>query len=290
MAGWVPAAALRRQLVLRRKFSASGFLPDVRRYGVTFFNYVGKPLTYILATPERPDDADNPLKLAFGNEGAEHDLERFATRFGCKVADAYGSTEGSVAIQRVPGQPPGALGLGQPGTVILDPATGTEKPPARFDANGRLAERRRVHRRDRERAERAELRGLLEEPGGERGARARAARTGRATSATATSGLPLLRGPRLRLAARRRRELRGRARRADPGAARAGRAGRGLRGARRRGGRPGDGGAHAAPGRALRAGGFAALPRRAARPRHEAGAALRAHRDRAAEHARPTRS
>ena len=31
--------------VLRRRFSASGFLPDVRKYGVTFFNYVGKPLT-----------------------------------------------------------------------------------------------------------------------------------------------------------------------------------------------------------------------------------------------------
>jgi fatty-acyl-CoA synthase len=134
----VPAVHCGATLAMRRKFSASGFLADVRKYGVTFFNYVGKPLTYILATPERPDDADNPLKLAFGNEAAEHDLERFAKRFGCQVADAYGSTEGSVAIQRVPGQPAGALGIGQPGTVILDPETGQEKPPARFDANGRL--------------------------------------------------------------------------------------------------------------------------------------------------------
>ena len=138
MAGWVPALHCGATLALRRRFSASGFLADVRRYGVTFFNYVGKPLTYILATPERPDDADNTLKLAFGNEGAEHDLERFAKRFGCGVADAYGSTEGSVSITRVPGQPAGALGIGQPGTVILDPETGVEKPPARFDASGRL--------------------------------------------------------------------------------------------------------------------------------------------------------
>jgi fatty-acyl-CoA synthase len=138
MAGWAPAVHSGATMVFRRRFSASRFLPDVRKYGITFFNYVGKPLTYILATPEQPGDADNTLKLAFGNEAAEHDLERFAKRFGCKVADAYGSTEGSVAIQRVPGQPPGALGMGQPGTVILDPATGKEKPPARFDANGRL--------------------------------------------------------------------------------------------------------------------------------------------------------
>jgi fatty-acyl-CoA synthase len=125
-------------MVLRRKFSASGFLPDVREYGITFFNYVGKPLTYILATPERSDDARNTLKVAFGNEAAEHDLERFARRFGCTVADAYGSTEGSVAIGRVPGQPAGSLGMGQPGTLILDPETGNEKPPARFDIEGRL--------------------------------------------------------------------------------------------------------------------------------------------------------
>jgi fatty-acyl-CoA synthase len=138
MAGWVPAVHCGATMVFRRRFSASGFLPDVRRYGITFFNYVGKPLTYILATPETPDDTDNTLEMAFGNEGAPHDLERFARRFGCAVADAYGSTEGSVAIARVTGQPAGALGVGQPGTVILDSETGTEKPPARFDAKGRL--------------------------------------------------------------------------------------------------------------------------------------------------------
>jgi len=138
MAGWVPALHAGATLVMRRRFSASGFLADVRRHGVTFFNYVGKPLTYILATPEQPDDADNPLRVAFGNEGAPHDLERFAKRFGCRVLDAYGSTEGAVSIQRVPEMPAGALGLGQPGTVILDPETGAEKPPAEFDAAGRL--------------------------------------------------------------------------------------------------------------------------------------------------------
>ena len=46
------------------RFSALGFLPDVRRAGATYFNYVGKPLAYILATPEQPDDADNPLVRA----------------------------------------------------------------------------------------------------------------------------------------------------------------------------------------------------------------------------------
>ena len=138
MAGWAPAVFIGATIVLRRKFSASGFLPDVRKYGVTVFNYVGKPLTYVLATPERPDDANSTLRLAFGNEAADHDLERFAKRFGCAVIDAYGSTEGAVSIGRVPGMPAGSLGVGMPGTVILNPETGQETPIARFDANGRL--------------------------------------------------------------------------------------------------------------------------------------------------------
>ena len=139
MAGLGPALAAGARIALRRRFSASGFLPDVRRYGVTYMNYVGKPLSYILATPERPDDADNPLRIAFGNEGAEHDLERFAKRFGCQVVDAYGSTEGGIAVQRSPDMPRGALGMGLPGTVVLDPDTGAECPRARFDSQGRLA-------------------------------------------------------------------------------------------------------------------------------------------------------
>lgn len=138
MAGWAPAVFAGATIVLRRKFSASGFLPDVRKYGVTYFNYVGKPLTYVLATPEQPDDANNTLRLAFGNEAADHDLERFSKRFGCTVIDAYGSTEGAVSIGRVPGMPAGSLGVGVPGTVILNSATGAETPVARFDANGKL--------------------------------------------------------------------------------------------------------------------------------------------------------
>jgi fatty-acyl-CoA synthase len=138
MAGWAPALAGGATSALRRKFSASGFLPDVRRFGVTYFNYVGKPLSYILATPEQPDDADNPLRLVFGNEAADLDIERFSQRFGCPVIDSYGSTEGGAIVQRTPDMPAGALGRGGEGVTVLDPETGQETPPARFDADGRL--------------------------------------------------------------------------------------------------------------------------------------------------------
>ncbi|MBV8461761.1 MAG: AMP-binding protein, partial [Acidimicrobiales bacterium] len=138
MAGWAPALAAGATAALRRRFSASQFLPDVRRFGVTYFNYVGKPLSYVLATPEQPDDADNPLRRVFGNEAAADDVGRFATRFGCRVQDAYGSTEGGASVTRTPDTPRGALGRALPGTIVCDPETGEECPRATFDANGRL--------------------------------------------------------------------------------------------------------------------------------------------------------
>lgn len=63
VAGWGIAVAGGATMV-PAKFSASQFLDDVRRYYVTYANYVGKPLAYVLATPPRPDDADNTLRVA----------------------------------------------------------------------------------------------------------------------------------------------------------------------------------------------------------------------------------
>ncbi|WP_372452864.1 long-chain-fatty-acid--CoA ligase FadD17 [Mycolicibacterium xanthum] len=129
MAGWAPAVAAGASIVLRRKFSASQFIGDVRRFGATYANYVGKPLSYILATPERPDDADNPLRVAYGNEGAPRDLSRFASRFGVEVVDGFGSSEGGVAIARTPDTPEGALGPLADGVAIVDVDTGAPCPP-----------------------------------------------------------------------------------------------------------------------------------------------------------------
>jgi fatty-acyl-CoA synthase len=140
MAGWGPAlmAGATFALPTSGRFSASGFLPEVRAAGATYFNYVGKPLAYILATPEQPDDADNPLIRAFGNEGSADDVARFAERFAVSVTDAYGSTEGGATVARTPDTPPGALGRAPEGTVVLNAATGEECPPAVFDDQGRL--------------------------------------------------------------------------------------------------------------------------------------------------------
>jgi fatty-acyl-CoA synthase len=137
-AGWAPALYVGATIALRRRFSASQFLPDVRRFGVTYFNYVGKPLSYILATPERHDDGENTLVRVLGNEASPHDISRFAERFGAEVADNYGSTEGGVTVMRSADQPPGALGRLPEGARVVDSETRAPRARARFDDARRL--------------------------------------------------------------------------------------------------------------------------------------------------------
>jgi len=135
--GWAPSIVVGASVGLARKFSASGWLPSIRHYGSTYFNYTGKPLAYLLAQPEHPDDAENPLRIAFGNEGSPQVVAEFARRFGVEVIDAYGATEGGVAVNRDAEHRDGALGLAGPGVKVVD-EDGTEKPPAQLGADGRL--------------------------------------------------------------------------------------------------------------------------------------------------------
>jgi len=129
MAGWAPAVAAGASIALRRKFSASQFFPDVRRFGATYANYVGKPMSYILATAPRPDDANNPLRIMYGNEGAPRDINRFAARFGVTVVDGFGSSEGGVSIARTPDTPEASLGPLTDDLSILDTETGEPCQP-----------------------------------------------------------------------------------------------------------------------------------------------------------------
>jgi fatty-acyl-CoA synthase len=123
-------------LALTRRFSKTRFLDDVRRHGATLFNYVGSPLAYVMDTPARPDDAENPLRLAYGNEGPRQYLDAFARRFGCRVLDSYGASECGVSFTRQDGDPPGSLGTAG-GVAILNDR-GEDCPPARLDAAGRV--------------------------------------------------------------------------------------------------------------------------------------------------------
>lgn len=140
MLNLAPAMAVGATVALTRKFSASRFADDVHRYGVTFVNYVGRALSYVLSRPEEPRDRSSTLELAFGTEASETDVARFSERFGCEVMEGYGSSEGVFRIVRTPETPSGALGVAAAGAEVrvLDEATGLECPRAVLDDTGRL--------------------------------------------------------------------------------------------------------------------------------------------------------
>ena len=137
-AGWAVAIGSGAAMVPAR-FSPSRFLADIRRHNITYMNYVGKPLALVLSTPEKPDDADNTLRVAFGNEASDRDIAEFTRRFGCRVVDSFGSSEFAVIVTREDGTPAGSIGKGYPGVAVYNPEAVTECAPAVFDENGALA-------------------------------------------------------------------------------------------------------------------------------------------------------
>ena len=93
--GWPPALYNGAAVALRRKFSASKFLDDVRRFQATHFVYVGEVCRYLMATPAKPDDHQTTLKYICGN-GLRPDIWMpFKKRFGIdKIYEFYGAAEG----------------------------------------------------------------------------------------------------------------------------------------------------------------------------------------------------
>jgi fatty-acyl-CoA synthase len=135
-----PAFAGGATLVLRRRFSASGFLDDVRECGATFFNTVGRAISHIVATPPTDHDRDHRLRFVLGPETSAPDKAEFTGRFGVPLFEGYGSSENAIVLQPVPDARPGALGRARDrdDVAVVDPETGRELPRAVFDDQGRL--------------------------------------------------------------------------------------------------------------------------------------------------------
>lgn len=143
MACWGPALAVGAEIVLRRKFSASNFLEDIRQHNCTYFTYVGRTIAYVLGQPATEHDRDHHLRLGFGTEASALDRQRFRDRFGCELVEGYGSSESVVAIIRTPDTPENALGRERPDmaglVTIINPNTESECPRVIFDAHGGIA-------------------------------------------------------------------------------------------------------------------------------------------------------
>jgi acyl-CoA synthetase (AMP-forming)/AMP-acid ligase II len=135
-----PALGAGATVVLRRRFSASQAMPEVRATGTTFFATIGRALSFILATPPDPDDREHRLKVVLAPESSVADMEAFERRFGVPVIAGYGSSENAVIFMPKPGLPREALGVPLRGldVAVVDADTAEERERARFDADGRM--------------------------------------------------------------------------------------------------------------------------------------------------------
>lgn len=89
-------------MVLRKKFSASHYFEDCRKYDVTIIQYIGELFRYILALPETPLDPVHKIRVAFGN-GLRPDIwAEFQKRFNIPwIMEFFGATEGTGALLNV---------------------------------------------------------------------------------------------------------------------------------------------------------------------------------------------
>ncbi|KAM9860878.1 long-chain fatty acid transport protein 2-like [Aulostomus maculatus] len=86
-------------VVLRRKFSASHFWNDCRKYNVTVIQYIGEIMRYLCNTPKRDHDRDHKVRLALGNGIRADTWADFLQRFGdVSICECYGATEGNIGF------------------------------------------------------------------------------------------------------------------------------------------------------------------------------------------------
>ncbi|GAA6218857.1 very long-chain acyl-CoA synthetase-like [Lates japonicus] len=97
-------------IVLGRKFSASNFWNECRKYNVTVIQYIGEIMRYLCNTPKRDNDRDHKVRLALGNGIRADTWADFLQRFGdIRICECYGATEGNIGFVNFTGKI-GAIG------------------------------------------------------------------------------------------------------------------------------------------------------------------------------------
>ena len=86
-------------IVMDQRFPVSTFWEMARDKGITAFNYMGALLMMLHKQPPRPDDADNPIRIAFGAPCPVEIWEDFERRFGVALVEVYGMTEAPMGCE-----------------------------------------------------------------------------------------------------------------------------------------------------------------------------------------------
>ncbi len=112
-------------LVLGKRFSASRHWDICRKYEVTTYNTLGAMVSFLMKQPKKPNDKDHKVRAVNTAACPKEIWEAFENRFGVKIQEAYGATDGGgfmLISQIFENIPVGTMGKPMPGTIgeIMD--------------------------------------------------------------------------------------------------------------------------------------------------------------------------
>lgn len=129
-----PAMIAGARYVMQERFSATGWLQQVRDAKATVTNYIGVMMDFVWQQPETPQDADNSLRCIFAAPTATSIMDAFKKRFGIDAfVEVFGLTETCMPILTPYGvdRPKGAAGKLNADWFdirLVDPETDEEVP------------------------------------------------------------------------------------------------------------------------------------------------------------------
>lgn len=96
---WSSVLGAGATLALGRKFSASKFWSEIRRYDATAFCYIGELCRYLLNRPATSRDLDHRVRVIVGNGLRPEIWDEFQQRFGIeRISEFYGASESNLAF------------------------------------------------------------------------------------------------------------------------------------------------------------------------------------------------
>jgi len=112
-----PALYMGIKAVFSPRFTKSRIWDICRKYGCTTFSLLGGMASGIYNEPEKPDDAENPVKVVISAGTPAPIWETFETRFNVQILEWYGAVEGGFAYKPIGKGPVGSFGKPIPGIM-----------------------------------------------------------------------------------------------------------------------------------------------------------------------------
>jgi citronellyl-CoA synthetase len=99
---WGAAVSGASGFAIRRKFSASQFWNDVRKYRATTIGYVGELCRYLVDQPPSADDSRHDVKKMIGNGLRPGAWNEFKTRFAVNhICELYAASDGNIGFTNI---------------------------------------------------------------------------------------------------------------------------------------------------------------------------------------------